>query len=70
MIQKLHDKRMDEEPKTTTKGRLIETDLAKEKVTSIILVAGPTNMNSLWKLKSVLKPSYGVGIQPTRLLRA
>ena len=31
MIQKLHDKRVDEEPKATTKGRLIETYLARKK---------------------------------------
>ena len=69
MIQKLHDKRVDGEPKAITKGRLIKTYLTRKKVTSPILVIGPTNMNPFWKLKSVLKFGYGVGIQPTHLLK-
>ena len=68
MIKKLHDKRVDGEPKATTKGHLIKTYLIRKKVTSSILVVGPTNTNPFWKLKSVLKSGYGVDIQPTLLL--
>ena len=68
MIQKLHDKWVDEEPKATTKGCLIKTYLTRKKVTSPILVIGLTNTNPFWKLKYVLKSGYGVDIQPTRLL--
>ena len=62
MIQKLHDKRVDGEPKAITKGCLIKTYFTREKVTIPILIVGPTNTNPFWKLKSILKSSYGVGI--------
>ena len=68
MIQKLHDKQVDGEPKAITKGCLIKTYFTREKVTSPILIVGPTNTNPFWKLKSVLKSGYGVDIQPTLLL--
>ena len=62
MIQKLHDKRVDGESKAATKGRLIKTYLTRKKVTSPILVVGPTNTNPFWKLKFVPKSGYGVSI--------
>ena len=68
MIQKLHDKWVDGEPKATSEGSLIEAYLTRKKVASPILVIGPTNTNPLWKLKYVHKSTYDVSIQPAHLL--
>ena len=59
---------MEGEPKSTSEGSLIEAYLTKEEVASPILVIGPTNTNSLRKLKPIFKSTHGVSIQPTHLL--
>ena len=68
MVQKLHDKWVDGEPKAASKGSLIKAYLTRKKVTSPIFVIGPMNTNPLWKLKFVPKSGYGVSSQPTHLL--
>ena len=67
MVQKLHDKRVDGEPKAANEGSLIKEYLTRKKVSSPILVIGPTNTNPLRKLKYVPKSTYSVSIQPTHL---
>ena len=59
---------VDGEPKPTSKGSLIEADFTGEEMTGPILVNGPTNTDTLRKLEPILKPIYGVGVQPTHLL--
>ena len=60
---------MDGEPKPISKGSLVEAYLTKEEVASPIVVIGPTNTNSLRKLKPIFKSTQGVSIQPTHLLK-
>ena len=58
---------MDGKPKPKSESSLGEAYLTREEVACPILTTRPTNTNSFRELKSILKPSYGISVQPARL---
>ena len=59
---------MDRKPQPIDEGKLVKAYLPREEVAGPILLNGQTNLNSLWELKSILKSTQGISIQPTHLL--
>ena len=67
--QQLHYERVDGEPKPAGKSCLVEAYFTRKEVAGLILIGGPTNMNTLWELEPVLEPTHGLVVQPTYFLK-
>ena len=60
---------MDREPKPVGKNCLVEAYFTRKEMTGLILISGPTNMDTLWELEPILEPTHSLVVQPTYFLK-
>ena len=54
---------MDREPKPVGKNCLVEAYFTRKEMTGLILISGPTNMDTLWELEPILEPTHSLVVQ-------
>ena len=60
---------MEREPKPVGKNCLVEAYFTRKEMTGLILISGPTNMDTLWELEPILEPTHSLVVQPTYFLK-
>ena len=68
MVKKLHDERMDGEPKATRKSSLVKANFSVGEGAGLFTLPGETSLGPLRKLESILKFAKNLNFQGTIFL--